>query len=547
MSLAARISEERERLAAAKERLRGRFNVSKVATKRGDGRPRVVVEQRQRVNSQISSNRRFDYRSPKSTGVSVKVHAVQKKSVKSPRVRNKSQDDDAYLKSSYVLSDSEFEKRLRKLTAREAAMSARSALADKKLEYAEAELTAKTNLCDEIQKQVAHLQAKVDDYEKRLRKIGREKADGYAERDIARKRVYGLSEKVSGLERELNSSRTECLSTQQRFIELERSSEDKISRLENELREVRVVFENTMERLEQARGDLDQSEKQRADQDPLIDTLSTRCTELEGELDHERTQHRVAAHALELLQLENDKLKKNIKTWKGRSEEECEAIATLGKQLDAERERGWKMEQSLKKELEGNRLTLRDTQLELESALSKYEETALLARSAEERRIETVSQYEEKNKHLEEQLARTQLNANSQADMYSKQISDLLERVNGGLSSSKASTPSSPRASIEELVVDIDLPSGESVELILKSTDDPHEVISNFSRVHSLSPRVCEHLEGYIRSQLEAHDVPPPPPPPVENEVKKNDDTSLKGFKKNDTRAIHQNQRTAIS
>lgn len=51
-------------------------------------------------------------------------------------------------------------------------------------------------------------------------------------------------------------------------------------------------------------------------------------------------------------------------------------------------------------------------------------------------------------------------------------------------------------------MIEIDLPDGNSAEILLRPEDDPHAVVADFVRHHDLAPHTAEKLREYVFAEL---------------------------------------------
>mmetsp|Transcript_2049 Transcript_2049/g.4650 ORF Transcript_2049/g.4650 Transcript_2049/m.4650 type:complete len:720 (-) Transcript_2049:189-2348(-) len=617
MNLNERISEERARLAQAKQRLRGRrqelglggyalqsqqevSSVSSACT----GMARAHVEdshtrksnlqnhyyeeranasaQRQRLDlSDFAANRRFDYRSPKSRsarGVSVRVtsrsttptsshsrsfgygghqtpRSVAGSAAGTPRARALAPGAGS---SSVCLPDAHGEI-LRQASTREAALAAKASLHERKLAYAEKELTAQADLLEEVKLKHLELTEELTEARSNNSKLRKEKQDCVTERDVARQRVYSLSERVSDLEKELKATREELKSKIGETTTEAADAKEKVGSLEHELANVRASLVQTRQRLERTSTLLEDMEARALEAEARADKLEEENIEIKQAFTAEKEGREEYSDKCKLLEQELKHLRAALSDESGSAEQHEAAIAEVTNQLAAERERASSLEASLKTSLMEARESLEKTRKEAKEAFDRAATAEQHAKIAEEDRKASMSHFQEQYQVMHEQMARNTLATNAQTDALRLEMETLRAQmsvteatslkapfssnasvnsatssvINYGLTKTtymtagdedknedyeigtKGSVPALPSPTysevsekamlteIEELLVDVDLPDGSCAELIVRSTDDPAEAIARFSTLHSLSPRVAAHLEEYVCAQLQ--------------------------------------------
>jgi len=527
--LAARISEERRRLALAKERMRQTSERNSESERNGESvQPSILKSMPQNRNRPEISVK------PKTMSLEAPARQLLRHTSEGNRVsdqpailkpmshnKKKSTERSNRLSESNTNQDSEFEKRLHQLTTREAAYSAKLQLAEKKGEYLETQVASKENMCSALQNQINSLKSKLSNVQSQLETANTEKLNLSSDKDIARTRLKALSETSTNLEKQVHFFKVQYEDASNQLREVAKNALIKENRLEAELLESRASMKRNSDLLQQLRSTTESSEMELKHQLSRGDMASSKLRTIENELSNEREAHLTAGQALEILKLENNKLRQRASNAEMALQSEGSSLKEVTDQLHAERERSVKVESALKETFDQVNEELMQTRLAYEKTLDRSEEAFTRARDSQESEIRKSIQYEEKITHLTEQLARATLNNNAQADMYEQQILDMKSKP-------KQSTPKSAPVistgfvAMEELVVDVDLPTGECVELVLKSTDDAERVISRFASTYALSPRVSQHLNHYVKSQLSSIDsnIPfhspkskPPPPP----------------------------------
>ncbi|GBG30854.1 Hypothetical Protein FCC1311_070742 [Hondaea fermentalgiana] len=531
MSLDARICEERARLALAKERLRGRrrdlgLASSTISSSSSSSSSSTATESKGRLElNEFSANRRFEYRSPRKTarGVSVRVTscapatapAKQPQTPASARIQGREEATPR-------------RKALHNATAREAALAAKASLHERKLAFAERELTAKADLLETLSRNEHDLTDQVQNAREEIEVLRKDKLDLTSERDVARKRVYALSERVSSLEKKLKKALEDGASRADASSNEAHSARTRVQVVERELAAVRATLGQTRERLENCETSLEDAESRATAAEERAREFEERCSAAEEAFSAENLGRQEYSDKCRVLEQECASLRAAFEGESGEAKRHETALAKISEQLAAERERASALEAQLKSSLEEARKELEAARRQATEALECQARAEERAKAAEAERSSALTRFQDQFQHMHEQFARTTLTVNAETDALRREAESLRAQLAEAtrkhvvassavsLASSQVSSHNLPLrenhpaeiAEVEELLVDVDLPNGDSAELVVRSTDDPAEAIAAFSVTHALSPRVAAHLEEYVCAQLRRAPVP---------------------------------------